>query len=1363
MASSTQKAEVTVFLNGESAAAMLKELTDRTDALRRRMTDAYKAGNTAFGDMLKKQLEDASRLQKGLSTATYDYSKVLRNINGSSLHELVKAKKTLRTELQRLVPETQQYIEKSKQLHQVNAQISRINTNLREQQGGWQGISNFFKKNIGIISSYLAAFTGLQLGLKSAKEEAAKMDDAYADVMKTTGMTKDEVLQLNESFKRMDTRTGREELNMLARDAGKLGVAKKDVLGFVEAGNQINVALGEDLGDDAIKNIGKIISVFEKAQTDLQKMDLKGQMLAVGSAINTLGQSSTASEPYMVEFAQRMGGVAAQAGLSIQNVLGFASALDQSGQAVEMSATSLQKFIMKLMEDPAKFARIAGLEVKQFTQLLATDTNAAIKTVLAALGEKGGFQQLIPIFKDMKLDGARAVGTLSALATSIKAVDEAQAIANQSFTEAISLTNEYNTKNENMQARLDKARQRMKNLSEELGRKFQGPMFSAIKLWNNLLSLIVHTPKEVYILIAAIAALTVIVKSATAIKIAWVAVIKTWHNVVITGRTLALAWAAATNLLAGNTAKATQAWKLFNASFNKTVIGAAITLVAALGIAIYKLVTYVDPVTKAVRDFNKELAAEELQAKRLFDAYKKTNEGTDERRRILDEIKSRYGQYLTDLINEKGEIDNIDVALQRVNTSLREQIALKIKNATAGNLIENAIKDQQNLLEGIRKRVAAQKGENIADIVIDEIKRIYAENEGDIEKAQEATLELLEKVHGIDTREHNGFFDLSSIRLDLMYFSKAVGDLKKELDGLDKQFDGFISKKESPDELVGPPKPKNLNPVPLTYEDEITAAEVRDRKLRKIAVKKYEQDEIDEKAFKAKMDTLEEQLIKRKLAINIKYGKDTGALEDQLLSRAIKHAEDMAKMPEEEKQKKYEDDTKASEAFYRNEKKLQADRYTQGEIDREQYNDGISSLEQLLLQEKLALNIKYGKDTAAIEDQIVAYQIKCYEDVQKQLNEQAEKEKREKLAREKQLETEAAAIITELRGQNIRETMNFELEQLEELHKANLISEKAYEQKKLQIKLAAAQKYVQKAAQLTQIGADLVDAIQNAEYSRLEAEKEKELALAGDNAEKRQQIEEEYEAKKLEVQKKYADLDMAIKIAKTIAAGALAAIVAWELGPILGPIAAALVAVTTAFEIASIVQQRNAIKNMSPGGSGGSGSSASTSQRVVLPGREEGGYVDVERAQDGKRFRARRRRKRGYVDEPTVLTGEAGPEFVANDEAVANPTIRPVLDIIKIAQDNGTISTINLPALIRAAGYESGGYTGAQGTSSAAPVIASEAKQPADKILMSLLTETRDLLRGLKENGVKAPVVITEFEKKQALRTKSRNYGSRNS
>ncbi|MEG2556652.1 MAG: phage tail tape measure protein [Odoribacter sp.] len=390
--------------------------------------------------------------------------------------------KSIRGEMQKLVNEqarmkigSDEYIAHTKRIRELRGVIDEHNRQLKTVKNNWLSIGNLsdsFNRYFGMITAAAASLTGIVLGFKKLSQDVAKMDDIYSDVSKTTNLTRDQVVALNEQFKKMDTRTSREELNKLAADAGKLGISgQKNILDFVDAGNQIRVALGEDLGDDAIKNIGKITEVFKDSTIALQGMDLKNQMLSVGSAINELGQSSTASESYLVDFAQRLGGVASQAGISIQNILGYASALDQGGQKVEMSATSFQNFIMKLMEDPAKFARLAGEDVNKFTKLLSTDTNAAIIQVLTSLNSRGGFQALIPIFSEMGLDGARAVGVLSNLAGKINLVTDAQALSNKGFSEAISITNEYSKKNENLQAKLEKARKSFNDQALILGEK----------------------------------------------------------------------------------------------------------------------------------------------------------------------------------------------------------------------------------------------------------------------------------------------------------------------------------------------------------------------------------------------------------------------------------------------------------------------------------------------------------------------------------------------------------------------------------------------------------------------------------------------------------------------------------------------------------------------------------------------------------------------------------------------------------------------------------------------------------------------------------------------------------------------------
>ena len=153
------------------------------------------------------------------------------------------------------------------------------------------------------------------------------MDDEMTNVRKYTGQAADEVERMNEDFKKMDTRTPRQKLNQLAEDAGRLGITSTAAIEeFVDGADKINVALGDDLGDKAVSQIGKLAQMFGEDKTK----GLRGAMLSTGSAINELAQNSSASAGYLVDFTARVAGVGKQAGFTQAQIMGLASVLDQN-------------------------------------------------------------------------------------------------------------------------------------------------------------------------------------------------------------------------------------------------------------------------------------------------------------------------------------------------------------------------------------------------------------------------------------------------------------------------------------------------------------------------------------------------------------------------------------------------------------------------------------------------------------------------------------------------------------------------------------------------------------------------------------------------------------------------------------------------------------------------------------------------------------------------------------------------------------------------------------------------------------------------------------------------------------------------
>ncbi|HLP05104.1 MAG TPA: phage tail tape measure protein [Paludibacter sp.] len=486
MSLKVDKVQLEIIMKADATRAEMRKLDDEAKSIQKSMKG------------LKKDSEEWNKANQKLADVKAKWNELNNSIalTNKTMKELQDRAKVLNMQLRNMDPNTDKYKEMDAELTKIKTRMSELRGPAANTESSFSKMANGFNKYFAMGAAAVASITGMSLAFRKLAEDIAHMDDVYSDVMKTTNMSKEEVLALNESFKKMDTRTSRESLNNLARDAGKLGIeGSKKILDFVDAGNQINVALGEDLGEDAIKNIGKMVGVFQSSTKELKGLGLKEQMLAVGSAINSLGASSSADESYLVAFAGRLGGVAKQAGISMDAILGFGSALDQDMQQVELSATALQNFIMKLMGDPAKFARLAGLEVKGFTELLKTDANSAIKQVLSALNEKGGFQQLIPIFQEMGLDGARATGVLSAMAGSIDKIDEAQRVANQSMAEGTSITKEYNLKNENLAAKLDKAKKAFNETALELGARLNPLLLKSTNATTYLIKGLVELPK----------------------------------------------------------------------------------------------------------------------------------------------------------------------------------------------------------------------------------------------------------------------------------------------------------------------------------------------------------------------------------------------------------------------------------------------------------------------------------------------------------------------------------------------------------------------------------------------------------------------------------------------------------------------------------------------------------------------------------------------------------------------------------------------------------------------------------------------------------------------------------------------------
>lgn len=493
----------------------------------------------------------------------------------------------------------------------------------------------------------------------------------------------------------------------------------------------------------------------------------------------------------------------------------------------------------------------------------------------------------------------------------------------------------------------------------------------------------------------------------------------------------------------------------------------------------------------------------------------------------------------------------------------------------------------------------------------------------------------------------------------------------------------------------------------------------------------------------------------------------------QMATRRGRLINQMNAANKEEADKAYQNALSSAESAYNQELNVLKASLVNKEISQTEYNARAAALELNFINQKIAVNKSFGQDTTELEGQIydkrLAMQNQFQTDFMKNDDEFRKWWEKTMADTDKQidkmlsgLEGEAAAIADSATSEQNAEferlfgkaregnvskeariessNTDFELEMadLEKMHEMKLISEEEFLARKdeltqkhaeeiAEIEMESWKGSLEVANQVLDQMSSAVSSAREAEYASLDAWKEKELAAAGDNAEKREQIEAEYEAKKLDIQKKYADIDLGIQIAKAVAAGALAVIQAWsQLGPIAGGVMAAVVAATTAAQIATMVEQRNAIKNSSVSSSSStstSTASAGSSSGTAKASFSEGGYTG-----DGDRLEVAGIVHRG--------------EYVVPQPELRDPYVRSVVASIE-AKRRARTSRNALP------GFAEGGYTGI-------PSSAASGSSMNDRLLKKILSTLTDL----KKNPLQAYTVLSEFEAKQQLRDRFRSYTS---
>lgn len=694
--------------------------------------DKQKLVNTIV-DQYNSELDNAGLAMRKVATNTELVNRTMKSLDKASIRDIEYSLRIVNNELKDMERGTEEFRQMTKKAKELKTQLESVRAEGAAQESWINRLADKFNRMQTLAFSLIASLTGLTLTMRKSTQDFLDMDSAMANVTKYTGQTMEEVKEMNRSFQKMDTRTSREELNGLAAAAGRLGITSEAAIKeFVDGSDKIRVALGDDLGENAVDQIGKLAQMFGEDKT----RGLRGAMLATGSAVNELAQNSSASAAYMVDFTAQLSGVAIQAGITQSEMLGLASALDQNQQEAATSATVFSQLITKMFQEPARFAKIAGLEVKEFSRIMKEDANTGLIKFLESMRSKGGFDAMAPLFQEMKLDGTRAVGVLSSVASHLDQVRQAQALAFQAYEDGTSVINEFNVQNNTEQAQLDKAKKKFHELSVELGERLLPLMRYVVttstllvKAIYNLTTFIIKYRAEIAYLIVSVTLLTAVYKASTIASYAWyvkeytLMLLHKSHNILIKARIALIGTLrVAVALLTGNITKAAAALKVMRAASLTNPYTALLAVVLSLGYGIYKLYSYIKSsseeakrnaeAVKRMKDSYNDIkqvqqeaasahSAEITQIQTLRRVLENANNGIRERRKALVQLQGIVPQYHADLTSEGKLINNNTSALDNYVSNLKKAaLAQAALNKMAGL---NSSLMETSLLKGQRE------------------------------------------------------------------------------------------------------------------------------------------------------------------------------------------------------------------------------------------------------------------------------------------------------------------------------------------------------------------------------------------------------------------------------------------------------------------------------------------------------------------------------------------------------------------------------------------------------------------------------------------------------------------------------------
>lgn len=613
----------------------------------------------------------------------------------ASLDELRRAYKQLEEELNQINTKSKEFVEKQKSMKELKKNIDEVTGAAHKQGGAWSTAA----KNLVAYVGLFGAFNMIKQKITDVINLNFKYSDSLANVRKVTNWSMKDVEELSNSLSKMDSRTSLEGLTQLAYIGSRMGMGKYGVQGlaeFAQASDRVNVALKEDLGDDAMLTLSKFVETM--GEVEKHGGNVGEAFDSVSSSIFKLASTSTANGGNILEFAKRLTGLSKSAHITSDQLLGLASASDSLMLMPEVASTAFGKFITSLWTNYHDIEKMLGMQEDSLKDMMSKgQTMQALVKVLENVSDKN-LSSMDEYFKEFGSDGQRLKSVVVTMAQNIGVLKSHLKESSEAYREGTAVTKEYEIQQQTAQAILERAN----NMWEKA---FVNPngidaVKEMAKVWYNFSKELTQSKPflaSVKILFwelkTSVEALLFVLPGLLA-YLGTRGLVMAFSKLIplmigIKGSSIVGFFTLLTQAIMGShfaTLRLIVSWKQLSLAMKTNIIGLVISVVTSLGVAIYDLVKKTDTASSSVQKFNRSFtgvreaanhAVAELDA--YYGAIKRAKKGSNEYQAAMKTYVDKFGMYFKKLKDENGMVKNLAASYREAAKAIRGKIYLQMQ------------------------------------------------------------------------------------------------------------------------------------------------------------------------------------------------------------------------------------------------------------------------------------------------------------------------------------------------------------------------------------------------------------------------------------------------------------------------------------------------------------------------------------------------------------------------------------------------------------------------------------------------------------------------------------------------------------